>query len=248
VSHYIRFLKSEDDEQKVRYAYARLMRDFPQDEAIPRYFADWLREHNHLDDARAIYTRLIGTHPDDYRHHYAYGRLLLKEQQLSGAVTEFQKTLKLHPGHHLAHDSLAYTLRLIGELAEQQGKHVYASRFFMNAEQEYQRAINYAREKEQPQARFYANLGWFYIARARYAEALLGFESALSENPDYWEHYWGVGSALFGLERFQSAADALRAASENSPKNLQPPASEEIPQLYEKCLEALGQNRGDSED
>jgi tetratricopeptide (TPR) repeat protein/energy-coupling factor transporter ATP-binding protein EcfA2 len=247
-SHYIRVLQSEVDKKKVEHAYARLMRDFPQDEDIPRYFADWLREHNSWDEARVIYQQLMEHRPDDYRLLYAYGRLLLKEQKLSEAMTHFQKALKLRPDHQLAHEGLAFTLRLIGELAEQQGKQDYADRFFINSEQEYRDAINYAGEKEQPQTRFYANLGWLYISRARYADALSVFEAALTGNPDYWECHWGAGTALFNLGRFQSAADALRAASKNSQNNVQPPASEEIPRLYQQCLQALGQNDLDSDE
>jgi tetratricopeptide (TPR) repeat protein len=110
---------------------------------------------------------------------------------------------------------------------------------FAQAEEEFRSAIHWAIINEQPRALFYSRLGWIYIERSRFSDALLAFQSAYGEAPDYFEAYWGSGRALAGLGQCGPAADALRSAIRRAPVDLQSSASEEITLLLAACEAAI---------
>lgn len=139
-------------------------------------------------------------------------------------MAQFRVALKIHKGYAWAHDGLAWALWKLGD--------------FPQAEEEFRRAIYWAGGQEQPEGKFYADLGWFYLDRERWQDAIYAFESARDENLDYFGNYWGIGKALMGMKDYRAAADSLRSALDKEP-NLKPPASEEIPELLRQCLEHL---------
>ncbi len=167
----------------------------------------------------------------------------LKLERYSEAIEQFREVLKTHKGHQMAHDGLAQALSGLGSLAEQEGRREDADQSFTEAEREFHKGIYWAGVQGQPQVVFYTHLGWFYIDRERYTEALEAFQSAMDEDPDFFENHWGVGRALMGLRQFQPAANALRTALEKAPEDFQPPASEEIPELLQQC-QASPKNKG----
>jgi hypothetical protein len=71
---------------------------------------------------------------------------------------------------------------------------------------------------------------------------LKAFEPARDEDPDYYGNYWGTGRALKELGDYAAAADALCTALEKEPA-LEPPASEEIPELLQQYLAHLSSGR-----
>jgi len=112
---------------------------------------------------------------------------------------------------------------------------------FERAEQEFCSAIYWASSRNAPQAKLYRDLGWFYVDRVRWRDARYAFESARDEDPDHFVNYWGIGRTSYEMGDYAAAADALRLALEKEP-NLQPPASEEIPQLLDRSLNRLREN------
>jgi tetratricopeptide (TPR) repeat protein len=239
-SQYLRLFQNSDDEQAIRKFFEKLIERFPRDRTIPYRFATWLRDHDKLEEARQRYQQLIKKSPNDWRALHGYGRLLLKEEKYVEATKEFQDVLKRHPGHQMANDGLAYAMSKIGEMAEAKGAQEHASRFYGLAEKKFREAIKWAKKNKEPQGVFHANLGWFYLARNRFNDARIAFSSAISENDRYFSSFWGIGRAYIGLEDFQSAANALQMALDKAKETkivLQPPASEEIPELLRQCEE-----------
>jgi len=128
----------------------------------------------------------------------------------------------------MAHDRLAWALWKLGD--------------FERAEQEFRKAIYWAALNGEPQGRFYADLGWFYLDRIRWRDALYAFELARDEDPEYFGNYWGIGRTLYEMGDYVAAVDALRLALEKEP-NLQPPASQEVPQLLHQSLHRLSESQ-----
>jgi tetratricopeptide (TPR) repeat protein len=239
IVHYMHLFSDSEDEQVIRRMYGKLIEAYPRDSRIPSHMAAWLRDHNHPDEARALYKSLIARFPREFRSRYGYGRLLLSLGEFQQAIERFRQALKIHKGHQMAHEGLAQAWRGLGDLAEKEGKQDEANKHFMMADQEFRRALYWADINEQPQAIFYTNLGWFYIDRGRYTEALEAFGSAMNDDPDHFGNYWGVGRAWIGLGQFQTAAAALRTALEKAPEDFQPPASEEIAELLKQCQDTI---------
>jgi tetratricopeptide (TPR) repeat protein len=177
IANYLRFFDSSEDEQVVRKFYERLMAAYPRDNNIPAYFAAWLRDHNHQDKAHVIYNSLIHKAPHNFGARYGYGRLLLNLEEYEKAAEQFREALRIHKGHQMAHDGLAQALCGIGKLADQKGRVEEANQHFMEAEREFHQALYWADAQEKSQAIFYTHLGWFYIDRGSYPEALEAFNA-----------------------------------------------------------------------
>jgi tetratricopeptide (TPR) repeat protein len=122
----------------------------------------------------------------------------------------------------MAHNGLGLALWRLGQ--------------FQEAEREFKKAIYWAGVNEQPQGRFYTNLGWFYLDSLQPRQALKAFESAKSEDPEYFGNYWGIGRVMHELGNNAAAVTALQVALEKG-ASLEPPASEEIPRLLRQCLD-----------
>ena len=103
----------------------------------------------------------------------------------------------------MAYDGLAWALWKLGD--------------FERAEQEFHSAIYWATVQGQPLAKFYSDLGWFYLDRSRWRDAIQAFESARDEAPDYFGNYWGIGKVLNELGNYAAASGALRTALEKAP-------------------------------
>jgi len=166
--------------------------------------------------------------PRSFKARYGYGKLLLKLERFDEAAAQFREVLRIHRGHQMAHAGLAWALLKLGD--------------FERAEREYRNAIYWAGRIGEPQAKFYTYLGWFYVDRIRWRDALYAFESARDEDPEYFGNYWGIGRTLYEMGDYAAAADALRLALEKDP-NLQPPASEEVPQLLHQSLHRLSESQ-----
>ena len=222
-----------------------MIEKFPRHREVLRHFAVWLYSNNQIEEARQIYVKLIQQYPRSFEIRHGYGRLLLKEEKYLEAAEEFRAVLSTHRGHQMAHDGLAYAMGKLGEKAEASGERESAKRFYEIAEKEFKLAIYWAKKQGETQGVFYANLGWFYLARGRYADAKTAFKSSIFENKNNFVNYWGIARSHMGLGNYQAAADALQTAldkAEEAKIVLQPPASEEIPELLRQCREKLGKS------
>lgn len=196
---------------------------YPRAYNIVTEYAAWLRDHNHPDEARALYFDLIERAPRDYRAHYGYGRLLFLLGEFEPAIEQFRETIKIHKGHRMAHDGLAQALKERGKISEQKGHKEEADAHFTEAEREFHQAIYWAGIGNQSQAVFNTNLGWFYIDRQRYAHAIEAFEAALNEDVEFFGNYWGIGRAKLEQRQFEEALYYLRIALDRAPEDYHPP-------------------------
>jgi tetratricopeptide (TPR) repeat protein len=242
VIQYLKLMQDQLDDQRVREFYADLMNTHSGDSGIKNSYGRWLNSRGYLDEAEDILKSLIGNSPQYYQAKHSYGRLLLDLERYGEAADQFRKALKIHPGFQMARDGLAQALRGLASQAEKEERAMDAQALLADAERELHHAIFWAGRQGQQQAQFHTHLGWFYIDRERWRDALESFRRAMLENPDYWGNYWGQGHSLFGLGRFQEALNILHIALEKAPEDFQPPASREIPDLMEKCRAALVNN------
>jgi len=208
-------------------------------------WARWLTTVNRRDEAEKVFNALMAEHPRVFSAPYAYGRLLLDMERHEEAASRFRQVLKIHRGHAMAHDGLAAALQGLARRAEDLHDDLAATRFLRAAERELRSAIYWAGVTQDSQAVFFTHLGWYYIDRKRWSDALSAFDQAADEVPDYFGNYWGKGRALVGLKQWQDAASALRAAQEKATDSLRPPASNHIQDLIQQCETAL---RTDSQD
>ena len=247
IQQYIRCIRKSSDDKTVGMLWDNLIAKCPKDYNYKIEFAAWLRDHNQHETAEVLYKELIYL-PERMiakklrlKLHYGYGRLLQKMERPAEASVQFRQTLKLDESHQLAHDGFASTLHALGKIAMHEERTSDANQHFIQSEKEYRQAAYWAGKKGQSKAIFYTHLGWFYIDRERYADAIKILSPAKEENPDYFGNYWGIGRAHMGLGQFQEARSAFRMALERAPEDFQPPASIEIPELLRECENALSQ-------
>ena len=248
IETYLRLIRESADEQTVRILWNRLIARNPKDPKHLIEFAAWLRDHDKFEESESLYKELIKIPKEKTtkklmeKTHYGYGRLLMEYKRYLEAAEQFRQTLGLHMGHQMAHSWLATALRNLGNLAKEEGNKQEADRFFAEAVREFRQAIYWAGVQKQPQAVFYTNLGWLYINWEKYSDAVESFSSAAKESPEFFVNYWGLGKAQMALGQFQKAENALRKASEKAPEDLNPPASEEIPELLRQCENELNKS------
>lgn len=247
VGQYLKLISERLDEARTRDLYASLIRLFPRDTVIKNKWARWLHSHKYLDEAEEMFKALIEEHPRSFSLWYGYGRLLLDMERYGEAADQFGQVFKIHRGHAMAHDGLAVALQGLARCAEEGHDHSEAARLFAAAEREFKDAIHWAGVAHGRQAIFWTHLGWFYVDRKRWGNALGAFDQAASENPEYFGNHWGRGRAFVGLQQWHDAARALRTALERAPDTLGPPASDDIPQLIERCEAALTNDSQESQ-
>ena len=240
VVHYLRLVQDQLDEERVRKFYTALLRNCPADTNIKNAYGRWLHSHDYLDQAENILRSLVKNHPRSFQAKHSYGRLLLDMARYSEAADQFRKVLRIYQRHQMAHDGLGQALRGLSTQAEEEGCPIAAKPFLIEAEREFRQAIYWAGLQGQRQAIFYTHVGWFYIDRERWRDALEAFKKAMYEDPDFFGNYWGQGRALIGLEQFQEAENVLHVAIEKAPDDFQPPANQEIPDLLKQCQVSLG--------
>jgi tetratricopeptide (TPR) repeat protein len=247
-THYLSLMQGQLDEATTREFYGSLLKRFPRDTTIRNSWAKWLTTVNSRDEAEDVLKALVSEHTKSFSHRYAYGRLLMEMERYGEAAEQFREVLKIHRGHAMARDGLALALQGLAWRAEQSSDDAEAARLLRMVEREFKSAIYWAEVAHGKRAIFFTHLGWFYVNRRRWTDALGAFEQATDESPEYFGNYWGKGRALVGLERWRDAACALRTALEKSPDNLGPPASDDIPQLIERCEAALTTDSQETKD
>lgn len=221
---YVCTLQNTADEKTVRDAYEKLTAKYPKNTNFQLGWANWLSNRESSDDhkkAQQCYQELKRLHPSWWKPLYRYGMLLLlKMDAFDDAADQFKTILKRNFGSQEAHNGLAQVR--------------WRKQDYVLAEIGFNTAIDCAERHKEPTARFFTDLGRFYNDRKCWTNALKAFESASSEDPDFFGNYRGKGKALIGLKRYVEAEQALRTALEKQP-NLQPHASEQILELLRQC-------------
>jgi len=232
----LRFLCNSTDPESYRRECENYMQCYPRDSKFKAHYAAWLRDHGFPEEARDLYASIVREHPRLYQSRYGYGQLLLGLCEFKEAQEQFRAALQVHKGHQASHFGLAKCLHALGLAA---GAEAETSRLFREAETEFKSAIYWADKNNGPQAAFHAGLGWFYVSQGRPARAEKAFRSGIDEDPEHFVSHWGLGQALLSLGRFEEAKSALLTAVDTGPEPLEPPASEEIPELLRRCEEFL---------
>ena len=238
--HYLDLFASTDSAENISKMFAELLVRFPRDSVIALRYAKWLSEK---EDAQASvkFDELIRKHPKYYDAYHAFGRHWLHSGNYEKARKQFELTLGLHRGHQRAHEGLAPAFHGLAGLANARGETEIAASFLKEAERDFKSAIHWAKVQQQPVAKIYASLSWFYLDQKHYEEAPASFDLAILENPDHFRNHEGRGTALCHLKRYPEALLALEQALEKAPSPLGPPASEEIPPLIAECKAQLSQ-------
>ena len=235
VRHYLKLMHDRLDGATTRDLYDSLIKRLPRDSTIKNEWARWLHTHNYREEAEEVFKTLIAEHPRSFSHPYSYGRLLLDMERYGEAAGQFRRVLAIHRGHAMAHDGLGLAVHGLARRAEEAANHSEAAKLVATAEREFKSAIHWAGVANDRQAIFFTHLGWFYVDRKRWGDALGAFDQAANEDPEYFGNYWGQGRAFLGLEQWRDAARSLRTALEKAPNTLAPAASDDIRQLIERC-------------
>lgn len=238
--HYLKLMNDRVDEATMRHLYDSLIGTYPRDLNIKNEWARWLHTHNYRNEAEEAFKALIAEHPRSFQHPYSYGRLLLDMERYDEAAVQFRRVLVIRPRHAMAHDGLAQAVHGLARRAEEAGSNsAEAVSLVVMAEREFKSAIYWAGVANDREAVFFTHLGWFYIDRKRWDDALGAFDRAANEDPEYFGNYLGQGHTFVGLEQWADATRSLGTALEKARATLEPPALEDIRQLIERCEAAL---------
>ena len=247
VRRYLDLMRDRLDEATTRRLYVSLIRMNPRSSDIKHEWARWLHTHKHHTEAEDLFKTLIVEYPKSFQNPYGYGRLLLDMQRYGEAADQFRRVLAIHSGHAMAHDGLAQAVRGLARRAEEAADHLEAASLAASAEQEFKSAIHWAGVANDRHPIIFTHLGWFYVDRKRWDDALGAFDQAANEEPEFFGNYWGQGRAFVGLERWRDAARALRTALDKAPDPLGPPASDDIRELTKLCEAALTNSPDESQ-
>jgi len=234
---YLALLRSRPDARVcpgavVAWGLAVIARN-PRDDALYVALGAWLRENGLREQARAILVNAANLALRSFGARYAYGQLLLDDQDYAAAENEFRQVLKIHKGHQLAHGGLAWALARQGRLDEAvaEAKHaIYWARE--------NRANDEARFRD-PTARFHTSLGWFYLEQGALSQAMDEFETAMADDPSHFINWWGKARVSKATGRVREARYYARVALGLASEDLGPPASDEIPALIDECSTIL---------
>jgi len=232
---YLHLMGDRLEEQKVRDIYSNLRKQFPGDAVLSYNWARWLHEHKAMQEAEEAYNGIIAKHPKWFQPLYGCGRLLLDMKRYGDAQLQFNRVLKIHTGHAMARDGLGAALLALGRQARDRGDFKGARECYIAAEREYKNALYWAGIAEDSQAIFFTHLGWLYLELRWWDSAIVAFAQASHEAPEYYENYWGQGSAYMELGQWKEAAQYLKNALEKAPETLEPQLRKDIEGLLGKC-------------
>lgn len=185
--------------------------------------------------AGELLLKLIGQDPNNIRYIRKYGNVLLEQEKLNEALTQFDKALKIDPEDELSHfwrgmvleemeryeESLAeYTRALelkpeddfnhfkVGSILEELGR-------YEEALESYRMAI----ELDSSSDFYNFKFGYVLEKMMRYEEALESYKVAIELNPENEINYFKVGNVLEKLKRYEEALESYKVAVELAPQD-----------------------------
>ena len=159
------------------------------DRSIAGMFHEALRHHRdgRIDDAVALYERVLAFKPGYADAHNNLAAALEAQGRIKEAVVHYERALVLSPGHARAHNNLGIALLKQGRIGEAVAHH--------------ERALalkpDYASAHE--------NLGIAFEKQDRLSEAVAHYERALSIRPDHAGTHNNLGIALVRQGRIDEA-------------------------------------------
>ena len=117
--------------------------------------------------------------PENAEAHYLLGYIHYQQTEYKPAEKEFRKALKLNPYYTDAHNHLGLVYRETKE--------------YDKALSEFQAALN-DKSYKTPES-IHLNIGYLYLARSMYPEAIASFQKSVALSPGYLRGRLGLGTA-----------------------------------------------------
>jgi len=159
--------------------------------------------------------------PENAEAHYLLGFIRYQQSEYKPAKKEFRKALKLNPYYTDAHNHLGLVYREMKEYDE--------------ALSEFHAALN-DKSYKAPE-RIHLNIGYLYLARSMYPEAIASFQKAVSISPAYLRGRLGLGTAYARAGQKDLADMELRKVVSLGPDS---PEAAEARQLLERKVKQAG--------
>jgi type IV pilus biogenesis/stability protein PilW len=153
--------------------------------------------------------------------HYLLGFIRYQQSEYKAAEKEFRKALKLNPYFTDAHNHLGLVYRETKE--------------YDKALAEFQAALN-DKSYKSPE-RIHLNIGYLYLARGMYPEAIASFQKSVSLSPDYLRGRLGLGTAYARSGQKDLADRELRRVVTLGPDS---PEAAEARQLLDRKVKQAG--------
>lgn len=161
-------------------------RELTLDEAVA--IAIVLQKNGRLEEAQALYQRVLRTDPDHPRALHFAGVLAHQQQHNDDALALIERSLALQPGEADWYSNLGIVSQSAGQVER--------------AIEAYQHAI----ELDPDHANAYSNLGVVLRAVGRPADAEAAYRAAIRLNPDHIDAHTNLGILLTALNRPEEAA------------------------------------------
>ncbi|MBL8644624.1 MAG: tetratricopeptide repeat protein [Rhodospirillaceae bacterium] len=154
-----------------------------------------------LDEAEAVYRKIIATDANDADAHHLLGLIALSRRAFDVAANRIAEAVRLNPRDERYHLNYATALRGQDRLADAL------------------EALDRALEIKPDYIEAWFNRGVMLAQGGAHAEALVSFDKALALRPDAAALHYNRGNALYALKRPGEAAQSYEAAIAIQPQN-----------------------------
>jgi len=159
--------------------------------------------------------------PENAEAHYLLGYIRYQQSEYKPAEREFRKALKLNPYYTDAHNHLGLVYREMKD--------------YDKALVEFRAALN-DKSYKTPE-RIHLNMGYLYLARSMYPEAIASFQKAVALSPAYLRGRLGLGTAYAQAGQKELADKELRKVVTLGPDS---PEAAEARQLLDRKVKQAG--------
>lgn len=159
--------------------------------------------------------------PENAEAHYLLGFIHYQQSEYKEAEKEFKKALKLNPYYTDAHNHLGLVYR--------------ETKDYDKALSEFHAALN--DKAYQSPERIHLNIGYLYLERGMYTEAIASFQKSVALSPGYLRGRLGLGTAYSKSGQKDLADKELRKVVALGPDS---PEAAEARQLLERKVKQAG--------
>jgi len=159
-----------------------------------------LHRAGRLDDAAAIYQRLLTDNPDHADAAHLLGLVRFRSNDFDSAIRLIQSAVERDPDNRIYHANLGNVLKDAGRLTD--------------AIAAYRRAL----ELNPGDAAIHNNLGYVLQVRGIIDEGIGHYRKAINLRPDNYRSHYNLGNALFLTGKSEEAIAAFREAARLNPR------------------------------
>jgi tetratricopeptide (TPR) repeat protein len=200
---------------------------------------DGVRRHRagNLQEAEAIYRRILGQKPDHHQALHLVGIIALQRKEVAAAIATIRRAIAIEPRAWIYHHNLGKALVEDGQIRASiaafrdarglGGVSVELHNDLGNAlcrEGKYSEAIEIYRrclERNPRAAIVHNNLGNALLATGQLEAGIAAYRWALKIRPDYADAAFNLGNGLYNARRWKEAAEAYRRAMTLNPRGTQ---------------------------